>query len=308
MATEQRSKTLFRSLTKQVASDFWRVICAFYVFWWGVKHSVASFVHVLSKFVLLIAASFLVLDVVLLTLGHEAVVKLLDGSVRWVLLVAAILVFLHRWKEWLTKREGLTFVKGMEPLFDSLGQVAFETGDEKRQAVVDFVRRLLVIVHETFKEKLLTNVNIMLPAFDGTLIIRYKYPSETEYDPSFCPEPGDGGAGLSFAETTIVYIPAVRYRHGITMKLPEYRGDDIRSVKPPDFGFRPDIYVAVSKKKYEVYSSILSIPITGPNGTIGVLNLDSKHRDGFDDHDAHVANAYARAMGVAFSLCPDALS
>ncbi len=273
-------------------------LCFLCVIWWKILKPQSKNWYEFSKIILMVGVLLGMLYLILFSARREEIAHWLGGTGRWVLVAAALLVLWHRVQEWVTRRQGFFFMKGMEPLFDSLGQLGAAPVDKREQEFNEFVHRLLSVVHETFKEKHPTNTNVMFPGQDGNLRIFYLYPRGTKYDPIFSLQPNQGGAGVSYAETKIVYIPAIRYRHGIGVTFPEYLAGGIGEVR---FALKPLVYRPIPKE-YEVYKSILSVPITSPQGTHGVLNLDSKHQDAFDDHDFHVANSYARALGVAILL------
>jgi len=137
----------------------------------------------------------------------------------------------------------------------------------------------------------------MVPQPDGKLRMVYLFPVGTGYDPAISFEPGEGGAGYSYAQNAVVYVPSIKYKHGIIVK-PSSNDDAIH------YGLKRRIYMPIAKE-YEVYESILCLPITSvrANGTIGIMNIDSRRRDAFNIDDIHLLRAYARMLGDGIAVC-----
>ncbi len=97
----------------------------------------------------------------------------------------------------------------------------------------------------------------------------------------------------------IVYIPAIKYMHGIIVGFPEVGTSGGRDVT---YGLKRRLYVEIDKK-YETFASILSLPVTSPLGIHGILNIDTKMSDAFNSEDIHTLTPYAETIGLGISLC-----
>lgn len=273
------------------------VLCAIYVCWWRTKHYVRYDPKLNRGAKVAAAGSALVLFLDLLLFFLHRDLALWLGKFAIVVLVpTAAVLFLHRFAETKRRDKESSFAKRIVPVVDLLREVA--SSDKKEEALENFVSKLLNQVYEDFAARKPTNVNVMFPCGDGKLRILYLFPPGTKYDPEVSFEPGEGGSGYSYKETKTIYIPAITYRHGIIIALPEV-SDESGKIQ---YGLKRRLYVPISEE-YEIYESILSMPVTSPVGTHAVLNLDSEFPDAFDSQDIYTLAAYARILGDGFSLC-----
>lgn len=275
------------------------VFCAFYICWWRAKHYIwydpklkrgALFVAALSALVLL-------LDLLLFFIGKE-IPSWLGPSAIIFLVPTALVLTLHRVGEVRKVERERSFANRIVPLADALTEFSEVKPENKEEALTDFVSKLLKQVHEEFGEvkKASITASVMSKDKDGKLRIAYLFPPGTPYDPNVCFKPGQGGAGYSFQENTIVYVPSIRYTHGITISIVSEQG-----VPGFRYGLKRRLYVPISKE-FEIFESFLCLPVTSKMGTHAVMNVDSKNRDAFDLRDIYTLRAYARILGDGILL------
>ncbi len=301
-ATDQREEPtqILAVVHEELAFAFRIVLCAFYACWWRIKHYL-WFDPKLNRGAKKVAAGsglVLFLDLALFFF-HEHMALWLGGVAVVVLLPSALLLTLHRVQEAVRKEKASSFMERVHPILHELWSVAKASPETEQQVLDCFVERLLSHIYEDFKNKNPATVNIMFPDSDDTLRIVYLFPAGTEYDPEIGFERGEGACGFSYGEKKIVYIPAIKYMHGIIVGFPEVGTSGGRRVT---YGLKRRLYVEIDKK-YEAFASILSLPVTSPLGIHGVLNIDTKMSDAFNSEDIHTLTAYAETIGLGISLC-----
>ncbi len=276
------------------------ILCAFYICWWRIKHYIWYDPN-LNKGALIVAAFsalVLFLDVLLFVFGKE-VPLWLGRSAILVLVPTALLLAVHRVAEAGKEKGERTFAERIGPLADALTDLGGIKPQDREEALTNFVSKLLGQVHAEFTavKKVPVTVSVMSRHADGKLRIAYLFPPGTPYDPNVCFEPGEGGAGYSFKENTVVYIPSIKYTHGITISVVTLAGRvGFR------YGLKRRLYIPIPEE-YEVYESFLCLPVTSPKETHAVMNVDSRDRDAFDLRDVYTLRAYARILGDGISLC-----
>jgi hypothetical protein len=275
------------------------ILCAFYICWWRTKHYIwyDPKLKKRSVYVAAISALILFLDLVLFFIGKEIPVWI--GPTAFIFLIpTALILALHRVGEVRKVERERSFADRIGPLADALTDLSGATLENKDNVLTEFVSKLLKQVHEEFGEVKRASItaSVMSKDQDGRLRIAYLFPPGTSYDPNVSFEPGQGGAGYSFQESTIVYIPSIRYTHGITISIVSEKG-----VPNFRYGLKRRLYVPISKE-FEIFESFLCLPVTSKMGTHAVMNVDSRDRDGFDLRDIYTLRAYARILGDGISL------
>jgi hypothetical protein len=276
------------------------IVCAMYILWWRGKHLILSDDRLKkgAKWAVIPSAVVLFLDIVLFFFHTELAIWL-GGAALGVLVITALVLMLHRFLEALSKQTGSSFTTRIGPVVDALSDAAATPHERQREALDVFVEILFKNIHECLQERIRVNVNLMFPDANGNLRIVYLYPIGTIYDPEFSLKPGEGAAGYCFQKGEIVYVPAIRYAHGILVTLPTLEDGADAKIK---FGLKPRLYVQI-ERQFEIFASIVSLPITSPLGKHAVLNVDSSRADAFNFSDINILNAYARVLGRGIAAC-----
>jgi GAF domain len=297
----QDSKKVFAVVREELRFASHIVVCAFYISVWRMKRYLWTDSKLRrSAGVVAIVASCVLLGEILLTLFHREVTAWLGKSAVLVLVPAAAILIVHRAGEFRSNRKEVSFAKRVTELVDAfleLGRSLNSALPEKQASLDGFVQALLTQLCGDLSvegKRPVTASIMMLDKPEGALRIVYLFPVGTKYDPDIGFKPGEGAAGYCYEKSRTVYIPAIRYMHGIV--IGEVAGE-------LEYGLMRRLYVPIAEE-YEVYDSILCLPVTskGQGLTHGVLNVDSVHPDAFNMQDVDVLRAYARVLGDAISL------
>ena len=139
-------------------------------------------------------------------------------------------------------------------------------------------------------------MNLMLPVVVRStekekLQVMYQYPSTGQlgYDPTAQFEKGEGAAGLAWRDGLIVYVPAIRYLHAVTIQLPTEGHPAARDVKP-------NVYKRV---RLEPYASILCVPVQTATDIAGIVNVDCPTQNRFDEDAMEFASVAASLIAMA---------
>jgi hypothetical protein len=279
----------------------WRiVVCAIYILGWRTKLYIRTDDR-LQKGVQWAAvppAIILFLDVALFFL-HIEITLWLGGIAIALLVPIALVLLLHRVEEAMAKEAESTFATAISPIFEALCVAIVSKRGNQQEALDDYVAKLLRNICDQLRKRMAVNVNVMFPDVAGDLRMVYLYPVGTLYDSDFSLAPGQGAAGYSFSRRKIVYIPSIRYSHGILVDLPELsQGADAKI----SFGLKPRLYLPI-ENKFEIFQSIVSLPIVSSLGTHAILNVDSMEEDAFNMHDINMLRAYAKALAAGIVAC-----
>jgi hypothetical protein len=316
---EEESTEVLTVLGEELSFAWHIILCAAYICWWRIKHYIwyDSKVNRGAKVIIAISALALLPESLLFISPRHAIFAKyviftrlvaifekyippwLGPSAFVLLLLTAALLTMHKVAEAAKTKKERSFADHVGPLFDALTELKI-AHDDHDKALTDFVAKVLSQVHDDFaraKRDSLT-VNVMSRHPDGKLRIAYLYPVGTRYDPNICFEPGKGGAGYSYAQNAIVYVPSIRHMHGILVRVSRSNGKTNIS-----YGLKRRVYLPIADE-LEVFESFLCLPVISLRGeTHAVMNVDSKTRDGFDMEDVHVLRAYARMLGDGISIC-----
>jgi hypothetical protein len=277
------------------------VVCAFYISWWRLKRYLWTDSKLRkSASVIAVLASCTLLFEILLTLFHKEAAAWLGKSAILVLVPAAAVLIVHRVGEFRSKRKEVSFATRVRALVDAvfeLGRQVNAAPAQKQARLDSFVQALLTqlcgdLGTDESKRPVTASI-MMLDDKEEALRIVYLFPVGTKYDPDIRFKLGEGAAGFCFQKSRTVYIPSIRYMHGIVIS--EVAGE-------VEYGLMRRLYVPIAEE-YEIYESILCLPVTCSRGsTHAVLNVDSAYPDAFNVQDVDVLRAYARMLGDAISL------
>lgn len=277
----------------------WRIVyCAAYVCWWRFKHYIFidENLNKRAKIAAGVSGAAFFADIVLFFF-HREMAKWIGPAALIVLVPTGGLLLLHRIVEMVAQKKKDSCLERIEPLANSMGVIGRASPTDKKKAVDSFVEELLKSVHDTFSERKLASLNVMFSGTDGKLRVVFLWPVGTQYDPSLSFSPGQGGAGLCYIEKKVIYIPATRYAHGISLGIPDIKAVNQKIM----YGLLRRVYVDISPG-YEVFNSIVCVPVEISSGKLGVLNLDCKAQDSFNIHDFRALKVFATMLGAGISM------
>jgi len=294
----QRDRNVSDSALSNILAQWALFKCNVYAFWWGVRGPLR---RALTNGALIVSAFSLVpvmLDVSAMIMGRRLVEFELPSWVQLAIIVAAVAMARHRYREWKRVNERSKLTTALRFVFREAGALNFSRckHDAERLEKLDtFFTNVLKAFHEIYRARLDAKLNIMALTTGDLLKIQFVYPVGSTYDPKAEFAPGHGAAGVAFQDRHLVYVPAIKYRHGLAVTLPR-PGEVTPRGSLPTFELKPDVYVAVD---HQPYRSLLSVPIpTIDDSGYGVLNLDSDVQNAFNDADMEIADTAACALGM----------
>jgi hypothetical protein len=297
----KRDRRLADSAISQLLGRLALARCDCYVFWLSLSMPVRRAVVNSALVAVAVALVPLLLEILAMVWGKELVNFHLPVWLQAVIVGAATLLVRHRYHEWKRLGERSHFTTAMRFVFREIGALNFDDcvrEEEKRLEKLDnFITNVLGAFHEVYKERLDATLNIMAMTSAGDLKIQYVYPPNTTYDPKAAFAPGQGAAGTAYEKRQLVYVPAIRYRHGISVVLPRPAGTGVSTASnEPTLELAENVYIPVDLQPFK---GLLAVPISTADGECyGVLNLDSNVQNPFNDTDMEIADAAASAIGL----------
>jgi hypothetical protein len=225
------------------------------------------------------------------------------GVPSWVQLAVvgmAALMLWHRIEELHGLRRKPVFAMTMSSLLQQVAAVDQIADSEDRQRRVNrFLLDVLNSFRAVFADIGKVHLNVMLPDAHEELWIEYQSPDTVLYKPDLHFHTGEGGAGVAFKTSSLVYIPRVRHRHAILISMP-LMGHPLRSTR---YRLRELVYKHDGPVPYR---AILSAPIKGAAGTpLGVLNIDIRKTNPFSESDFQTAEVAASFLGMVLDRYGD---
>jgi hypothetical protein len=318
MPNQTSSTDILPVLQQEIGFALQTVRCAFYVVWWRLKHYVwsdAKFYKGTRVTAAILALAFFV-ETVLFSFHKEIAVWL--GSLTFLLVIPTSgILAIHKIEEAINnERESLLRQHAEEVTVDMVKLSKTRTAE----ALNEFMLEQLAKIVERFGSKINDSPNVMLLKSEiSKLVVVYATDPE-KYPKGLCFEPGAGAAGYCYQEMATVYIPRVKYSHGIIVTLPgksaEGKGAGDPSAQPNNqphaenkyvvkkvkYGLKPRLYFPIDPE-FENYQSILSIPILVNGSRYAVLNVDSARPDAFKMVDIENLRYYAAIIGGGAALC-----
>ncbi len=230
---------------------------------------------------------------IILEVAH--VTGVLRAVTHWVSLgVLFILIMLvgYKRRESREQRRHEVFLESAHLAVNALDRLAFDSAKNRLRDLRDCIDSILGILLDTFAWKGSLNTNVMLPQEDETLKIEFvRVCPGVKYCKDFVPKPGEGASGLCFLNRAIVYVPNIKYKHGVELR---FEGVNIRPT------VQTEVYVKVPPE-FESYRSVLCAPVAAHHKCFGVLNLDSHAVDPFDEKDYFAVAFFGAIIALALS-------
>jgi hypothetical protein len=205
---------------REPLSRLTHIIASYIYIWWWVQR--ANFKARFGKYfdrgarvLLAVYLGVFLVEVALELAGHEMAMSP-SLIVQAVFFVAVAIALGGKISEWRDERQDVYFATAAAEIVRLMGRTTTST----RDAAV--IHDLLAIFRRNFESKGVINANLALPGKEG-LRVEHVYPPNASYDGDLVLPPGKGGAGVCYQERNVVYIPNVRYRHGIIEDFSEER-------------------------------------------------------------------------------------
>jgi transcriptional regulator with GAF, ATPase, and Fis domain len=238
--------------------------------------------------ILLIAAIALLLELTGTVFGHEFERLHPNWWQKTLILILAGLMVWHRVKEWQeAKEESLFEIKVAELL---RGMAILDRGSSratKYENLREFIKNVFIAFQDIFDMQPDLQMNVMLPAdatnpLNSPLKIVFQSP-HSEYEAGVSFRSGEGGVGIAFQDGVMIYLPAIKYLHGIRIVGHHYKL----------------IYFTYSKRDIPGFSCCISVPIKIGDRTVGILNIDSLRQNAFTFYHFDMAEVAAASIGIA---------
>jgi hypothetical protein len=136
-------------------------------------------------------------------------------------------------------------------------------------------------------------MNVLTHREDDELATSSSYPSEAVFDDSISFKDGIGVAGRAFATNKPIYVPAIRYNHGISIDVGKYNPEGNYDVED-DYDVEDEVF---KRTWSETFKSVLCVPIPSKHGRWGVLSIDSPKQDPFGLFEIRAARVAASLIG-----------
>jgi hypothetical protein len=232
-------------------------------------------------------------------------------SHTWVLLallMIEIFVLLHHWDEHGKRGRESSLLYGLGLLLADLTAqnaiFAHLDGDERFVAAGDFYRKFYEAFAAFLQEREIEGLDVSIMRFDQSdncLKIVGIVPIPPRIVGDFQPRSGVGGAGNAFKSGNLIYLPSIRYGHGIEYEVsppdPKNSGAETHPRRDEKVQMKliPQVYVPVAK---EPFKSIVSVPITNAfSERIGVVNYSSSHSNAFSTAEFNLLLLSGRILG-----------
>ncbi len=209
--------------------------------------------------------------------------------VRALFWLAFFALLFSKRQEWRERKQQFYFPQVAKEVAQLLAKSRAEVASERT------LQTLLAIFAKTFEKKGGAQANIALrvhsPALKKDVLkVSYKHPPEADYSNAQELPIGVGGSGYCWMTKTMVYIPRVKYRHGILQTLAEDR---------PYKGVL-DVFHPPAKKPS--FRSVLCVPLVVFEECHGVLNFDSIRPNAFSRVDFEQAMFYGLAVAQVLHI------
>lgn len=302
MTPERITSDLVRPTVGELSREF---LGYGYLIWWFQKNRLLRILSWTTSRVLAGGFALLFFDIVAHTWTQEIIgalranlwISRIFPILEYLWLLAILAALYTEWNNWKQKKQEVYFVDAIDLLMDKLDKIALgpvdsRTTKDRKDAIV---KETLAIARSSFKDRMAVQANFA-EVIDGRLKIQQVDPPGCEYALDFAPALGEGGSGYAAEKKAIVYLPSIWLRNAIHIAFDREKRPT--EFKPP--GIKRNLYTPV-EKKYEVYRSILIVPVVWENpASYGVLNFDAKRRDAFSEVDFKVASIYGQLLGLAF--------
>ena len=271
-------------LFHSILEIFGGATCYIYILWWTIRFAAGRWATESVIVVMLLASGMVVLEI-----GSDIFRKHIEflHLPLWaevsILLLASWLVY-HRLKEFQHAKEESLLANSVALLFEEIAQLHFVSGEKGNYlALQNFVHKVLIAFLSVYGSRRHPQMNVMLQSSDSRLRIHFVEPAAARYQEGISFKSGEGGAGTAFSRGVTVYIPAIRFRHGISIVEGKYEL----------------LHFAYEHSTIEKFSSVICAPIQCRGLIFGVLNVDSRRQNAFDMTDIYVAEVCASAVGMA---------
>lgn len=288
-----------RDLSDKLKQSLVLLRCYLLIYLWRVRFQAKKAVPWIVL-VLFTVAGFVTVSELVARIFHAPALRfseLLETALShlWVqipLLCVELLVIRHHLREHRKRDQESTMCAVLSELLGPLNDVnqsvaaTTTTAAARLQAHRQFEEQLCQAFVRLFRERGISKVDLAIMRWDDTrkkLTIEFPYAQPTTIDLTLELGEGEGAAGTSYARNSMMYVPAIGYKHGI-----EVLSDRLEVL--------PSVYV---KSKQEPFESILCIPFhDATKSSRGVLNLTSTTKGAFSPSEFRMGTLAATILSL----------
>ncbi len=264
----------------------WLCVCYGYVVWWGISDDISRAITTSARWVISVGALILFYELAATIFGAQ--VHHLPGWASGIVLACAAGLALHHVHEWESSRKESVFAVTVATLFGEISGLDFSEGDEAHKDFIqrEFIEKILGAFGAVITSKASPVMGVMLPEDRGGvdfLRVDTLVPADETIDSTFELEEGKGAAGTAYRDGITIYVPAIRYRHGISLG------------PSSTVGLCELVYEPTLKQPFK---SLLCVPLHRSRAAAGILNVTSRRQNAFRSFDIQVALVAASAISM----------
>jgi hypothetical protein len=310
----------------RVRSALHLISCYFLIYFWIFRFRLKSFVPSVVFATFLIAGTFTMLELILrafefiekswgshlLPIATQSLARILAFSkgtshrfftspyVLIPLFLVEALILSHHIQEHRRRHRETTTLAVLGELLLPLSHLS-ESLSSARDYQEHFAARIkfMEIFAVAFTKLLglwgMKHTNICVMEFDQSreeLVVVFENSFGRDFDKTFTLKRDEGGAGKAFAMKRLIYMPNIKYEHGV-------------GVLPKKFDVVTDVY----KEAHHPFKSIFCVPIANSSSNdqdpastpVGVLNLSSLGKSAFSEPNFVIAKLGATVLGLMYN-------
>jgi hypothetical protein len=280
---------------RALAQAFSLIPTYFYIFWLGLSLPLKVVITYSSSVALVVTGMVFAIEAGTAIFHGHLINFHFPLPLRLGVVLVAWIMMRHRLHEFRSLKRKPVFLTNLHLLLQEAASLNFASAsddEERRQKLHDFIIKVLISFRAVFSDIGELQLNVMFPNAAGQLQIMHRFPENAPYEEDWVLATNQGGAGVAYASSNLLYIPRVKYRHGISIGMPPPGN----SSSPITYHLKELVYVPT---KAEPYRSILSAPVHSATGVVGVLNIDAKINNPFADSEFETAQVAASFIAMA---------
>lgn len=273
---------------RRFITAIWLIRSYLYLLWWTRTTASGRQVIAASATTVLVLASLLFLAEVLATFyGSQILPTHLPDWAKVVISVMAAWMVWHRLKEFKHQDRESVFAVNVANIVGEIAALDF-LGDEasRMRQLNDFIEKVLLAFRNIFRKNSDVRISVMLPAKNQKLKTVYFKPDDATFEMDLELESGEGAAGKAYKSESLIYIPSIKYLHGIAIR----RGAEY------SFSLESLVYRPIRMQKF---MALVCVPIVTSTGVTGVLNVDAPKTNAFGLMDFDFGYVAASVIGMA---------
>lgn len=271
-----------------VASLFWLIWCWGYIIRWRLKFAFQNNIGQTAGWLVLVGSFYIFLEFLIISIrflmgmgeGNSSAKLIslphLPIQVEIILLILAVIVLIHHWREWKSRKKETSI-----PLV--LNKIFFEWRKNAKREMTDENSRLELfnssmklaseLLIESRKKQEITITIMKADETNDQLLTSKAYPPNSPNIKNGLVDLSirDSAAGVAYKSKSPIYIPSTRHRAGINMKTFQNAGLAYLPIDGKDLGL-----------------SLMCVPLIDDDKVIAILNVSSSRKNAFEPLDFYI--------------------